>query len=205
MPRRSPRRAPSSWRCTASARRRALRAPPVVGEAVPDTAIADGRESAALVDALAEACDREPARDLLELLAVDVRDEEPGRVRPEIDRRDARHRLGRNTRSHRVRRCAASSEPSSTCSCARDTRSRSARAWRSPLARRPLRGAARCGRPAPRTGRAPRDRASVRLPCLHSVTPRTITTKRPTSPSTSPTRNAVRTTLESRAAVLRTP
>ena len=35
--------------------------------------------------------------------AVDVRDEEPGRVRPEVDRCDARHRLGRKARSQRVR------------------------------------------------------------------------------------------------------
>ena len=94
----------------ASARRRAPRAPPVVGEAVPDAGDGHGEEAAPSVDSFAEPRDRELPDDLLELLAVDVRDEEPGRVRPEVDRCDARHRVGRNTRSQRVRRCAPSSE-----------------------------------------------------------------------------------------------
>ena len=69
-----------------------LELPPVLGEAVPHTGDRDGEEPPPLVDPLAEARDREPSRDLLEVLAVDVRDEEPGRVRPEVDRCDAGHR-----------------------------------------------------------------------------------------------------------------
>ena len=60
---------------------------PVVGEHVADTCDRNGEETTALVDALAEAGDREPADDLVER-AVHVGDEQPGRVRAEVDRRD---------------------------------------------------------------------------------------------------------------------
>ena len=43
----------------------------------------------ALVDALAEPRDREPAHDLGDPAVLDVGDEEPGRVRAEVDGSDA--------------------------------------------------------------------------------------------------------------------
>ena len=60
---------------------------PVVGEDVADPRDRDGEEAAPLVDALAEPGDLEPADDLLER-PVRVGDEQPGRVRAEIDRCD---------------------------------------------------------------------------------------------------------------------
>src|SRR5262249_61216020 len=91
-----------------------LELPAVVGEAVTNPGDWEGQEASPSVHALAEPCDRELPGDLLELVALDVRDEEPGRVRPEVDRCDARHLVGRKTRSHRVRRGALSIDPSST-------------------------------------------------------------------------------------------
>ena len=60
---------------------------PVVGEDVADARDRDGEEAAPLVDALAEPGDLEPADDLVER-PVRVGDEQPGRVRPEVDRCD---------------------------------------------------------------------------------------------------------------------
>ena len=60
---------------------------PIRGEDVADARDRDGEEAAPLIDALAEPRDLEPADDLVER-AVRVGDEQPGRVRPEIDRRD---------------------------------------------------------------------------------------------------------------------
>ncbi|RDJ92975.1 hypothetical protein B4Q13_25105, partial [Lacticaseibacillus rhamnosus] len=77
-------------------------------------------------------------------LLLDVEDE-PGR--PEGDRCDARHLLGRKTRSQRVRRWAVSSAASSPWSLAREVRRRAGAAWRA--------GAAR---PLPRRERQPQQR-----------------------------------------------
>ena len=94
-------------------------------------AIGTGRRRLSSIDAFAEPRDRQPTRDLIEPVAVDVRDEEPGRVRPEVDGCDADHLTGRNTRSQRVRRCAVSSDPSRTLELRARERRRSVAAWRS--------------------------------------------------------------------------
>ena len=65
---------------------------PVGGEDVADTRDRDGKEAAPLVDPLAEPGDLEPADDLVQR-SVRVGDEQPGRVRAEVDRRDP-HLLG---------------------------------------------------------------------------------------------------------------
>jgi hypothetical protein len=62
----------------------------------------------ALVDAFPEASDGQPAGELAQVAVVDVGDEQPRRVRAEIDRRDAQRdpQPGRKTRSQRTRACA---------------------------------------------------------------------------------------------------
>src|SRR5204863_8394437 len=60
---------------------------PVVGERVADARDGEGEEAAAGLDALAEARDARLAMQLFHA-AVDVRDEQPRGVRPEVDGRD---------------------------------------------------------------------------------------------------------------------
>ncbi len=169
---------------------------PIVGEAVAHACDGDREEDAALVDVLAEASDGEPACDLLQPAVLDVRDEEPGRVRPEVDRCDAASSAsGRKTRSQRVRLRAVSIDSRSTSSRARETRSRSVAAWRSWLARSA--SARSCSVRADRSSNSASSSLNtrpVRLPCRQNARPRTMTTKRPTSENTSPRRNAVRIT-----------
>ena len=64
---------------------------PILGEAVPYAGDGDREKPTPLVDALPEPGDRQAADDLLEAPVLDVGDEQPGRVRAEVDRRDAGH------------------------------------------------------------------------------------------------------------------
>src|SRR3990170_5100109 len=169
---------------------------PVLGEAVAHTGDRDGQEATPLVDALAEARDRYMSGDLGQLLALDVRDQQPGRVRPEVDRCNAGHRRGRRTRSQRVRRWAPSNDPRSTSSRARETRSRARAASRSRFER-----SASARRRSARAARSSNDESSsenaapVRFICLHSSTPRTVAKTIAENASTRPARKAGRTTL----------
>ena len=131
------------------------------GEAVAHPGDRYGQQTSALVDP-------SPSRVMVRCVTtsssrrLDVRDEQAGRVRPEIDRCDAGHRTGRKTRSQRVRRCAAPIEPR-TSSCA----ARRAAARLPPGAPgrtdRPPRAAARFVPSAPRIARA---RLRTRYPSL---------------------------------------
>ena len=85
-------------------RERALRAEclelaPVVDERVPHAGDRHGQQPSARVDALAESRDPRAADDLLDPSVDDVGDEQPSRVRPEVDRGDARHFVGTMPRS----------------------------------------------------------------------------------------------------------
>ena len=77
---------------------------PILREHVPDTGDRDRKEAAALVDAFAELRDREPADDFAHV-AVDIGDEQPGRVRAEIDCGDS-HLLARREGRQAIERGA---------------------------------------------------------------------------------------------------
>ena len=88
-------------------------------------AIGTGQEAPARVDALAEPRDDAAAHDLLDPAVLDVGDEQPGRVRAEVDRGDARHLRGTAPRSPATSACASAaaaaitaSSASEACSCA---------------------------------------------------------------------------------------
>ncbi len=107
---------------------------PVAGEDVPDTGHRHGEEAPPLVDALAEARQLEASRDLLDASAVDVGDEQPGRVGAEIDGRDAGHLRGTTpVNQFTVSRASASAAVSTAswawlrASLATDAETRSAR------------------------------------------------------------------------------
>ena len=67
----------------------ALERAPVIGEHVAHTRDRNGEESAARVDPLAEAGDVRLAVHLVDAAVYDVGDEQPRRVRPEVDRCDS--------------------------------------------------------------------------------------------------------------------
>ena len=67
---------------------------PVAGEDVPHAGHRHGEEAVPLVDALAEARELEPARELVDARTFDVGDEQPRRVGAEIDGGDAGHLRG---------------------------------------------------------------------------------------------------------------
>ena len=77
--------------CERARRAEVLELAAVVGEHVPDARDRYGEEAPALVDALSEPGDRQAALDFSEPAIVDVGDEETRRVRPQVDRSDARH------------------------------------------------------------------------------------------------------------------
>ena len=67
---------------------------PVAREDVAYPGHRHGEQAPPLVDALAEQGELESARELVDTPSVDVGDEQPGRVRAEVDRRDADHLRG---------------------------------------------------------------------------------------------------------------
>ena len=89
-PRRSRRRAPrSSRRASARSAPRRLERAAVVGERVAHARDRDGEEPLARVDAFAEPRDARLAVHLVDAAVDDVRDEQPRRVRAEVDRGDS--------------------------------------------------------------------------------------------------------------------
>jgi hypothetical protein len=68
-----------------------LQLPAILGENVAHAGDRGGKEEAALVDALAEARDGQPALDLVDDAVLDVRNEQASRVRAEVDDPDACH------------------------------------------------------------------------------------------------------------------
>src|SRR5581483_7860260 len=76
--------------------------PPVVREHVPDARDRERQQAAALVDALAEPRDAQPADDIVDPAVLDVGDEQARRVRADVYRADARHFVGRNARMPRT-------------------------------------------------------------------------------------------------------
>src|SRR5439155_16624480 len=96
---------------------------PVVREDAADTRDRQGQQPSTRVDSLAEPRDRDAERHLLELFALDVGDEQPRRVRPEVDRRDSRHLRGTNA-------VTAATASRASWTAARSTASRASEAWR---------------------------------------------------------------------------
>ena len=94
---------------------------PIRGEDVADARDRDGEEAAPLVDALAEPGDLEPADDLCQR-PVRVGDEQPGRVRPEVDRSDP-HLRGYTAVTRPIESRTSSIALVSTFSRARERRS----------------------------------------------------------------------------------
>src|ERR671920_223180 len=64
---------------------------PVVGEDVAHARDRNGEQAAALVDAFAEPRDARFPLDVADFPGVDVRDEQPRRVRPDVDGRHSAH------------------------------------------------------------------------------------------------------------------
>src|ERR1051326_2639487 len=86
----------------------------VVDEAVADTRDRGRKEDAAPVDVLAEPSDPLPAVQRLERAVLDVGDEQPRGVRPEVDRCDARHFEGKNERAEATAERTSVTAPIST-------------------------------------------------------------------------------------------
>ena len=95
----------------------------IVGEHVAHARDREGEEAAARVDALAEPRDPRLAVQLVERAVLDVGDEQPRRVRPEVERGDPHLRGGRRRRARRCR-VASSSAARRTASWASETRRR---------------------------------------------------------------------------------
>ena len=149
-PRRSRHRARRSSPIASVRRPVRLDLAPVLREPVSDARDREGEESSPPVDTLADARDRQPPGISSRRSPVDVRDEQPGRVRPEVDRCDAGHRpAGRPGASacasrRSRRRGAPRAAPASRVAARAPPGARA-------LECRPRREAARRAQPAPRT------------------------------------------------------